>query len=108
MAKCTRFTNAKLVVKSAENDHKIWNGKPKGYDVIEVFPIEGTDDCIILLEWLKTGMENQKNLLRIDFQGNLIWEIGDPPIDITSGPLRALETEPYTGVIKVEEKFIVA
>ena len=100
--------NAELIVKSTLTGELFWKGKPKGYAVTQVLPVEGSNDCIVLLEWLKSGLENQKNLIRLDPYGNIVWEVGDPPKKAAPGPERGLEIESYTGITGIEKFQLIA
>ncbi len=91
--------NGELIVTSTLTEEVFWKGKPKGYDVVQVLPIEGSNDCIVLLEWLKSGLENQKNLIRLDPYGNIVWEVGNPPKGFVYGLERGIETESYTQIM---------
>lgn len=95
--------NGELIVRSTKNGEIFWKGKPKGYDVTQVISIEGSNDCIVLLEWRKTALENQKNLLRLNPHGNIVWEVGDPPKKVAYGPERGIEIESYTGITSIEK-----
>ncbi len=87
-----------LVVKSGENGQLLWMGYPKGFKVDNFIPIKEANECIVLLEWRKPAFENQKNLLRINSFGDIIWEVGDPPKKTTFGLARGYEIESYTGI----------
>jgi len=100
--------NGDLFISSATNGEVIWTGKPKGYDVTQVLPIVGSNDCIVLLDWLKTGLENQKNLLRLDSHGFTVWEVGDPPKGFVYGIERGVETESYTGITGIDKIQVTA
>lgn len=100
--------NGELTVRSTKNGEVLWKGKPKGYVVTQVLSIEGSNDCIVLLEWRKTGLENQRNLLRLDSHGNIVWEVGDPPKKVTPGPERGIEIESYTGITSIEKFQLIA
>lgn len=100
--------NGELIIRSTKNREVLWKGKPKGYAVTQVFPIEGSNDCIVLLEWLKTGLDNQNNLLRLDPYGNIVWEVGVPPKKTTPGPERGIEIESYTGITSIEKFQLIA
>lgn len=102
------ISNGELIVLSKKGEKILWKGKPKGYDVIQVIPVESSDDCIVLLDWLKTGLENQKNFLRLDLHGNVVWEVSDPPEKVAPGPVRGKETETYTCITRIEEFQLVA
>jgi len=101
------IVNGELIIRSKETGEIMWRGKPKGYEVAVVLPIEQSDDYIVLLEWLKSGLENQKNLLRLEPSGNIVWEVGDPPKDSYSGPERGQESESYTQIM-VENPQLIA
>jgi len=105
--KTYEIINGELLIRSQENGEVLWKGKPKGYDVAVVLPIEDSDDYIVLLEWLKSGLENQKNLLRLDLYGNIVWEVGDPPKGVP-GPERGPEIESYTGITGIEKYQLIA
>ena len=100
--------DGELIVTSTLTEEVLWKGKPKGYHVAQVLPIEGSNDCIVLLEWLKSGLENQKNLIRLDPYGNIVWEVGDPPKKAAPGPERGLEIESYTGITGIEKIQLIA
>ena len=100
--------NGELIIRSTMNREVLWKGKPKGYDVTQVLPVEGSNDCIALLEWLKSGLENQRNLLRLDPHGNIVWEVGDPPKKVAPGPERGIEIESYTGITSIEKFQLIA
>ena len=102
-----KIINGELLVRSQETGKVLWKGKPKGYDVTVVLPIEGSNGCIVLLEWLKSGLENQKNLLRLDPLGNIVWEVGDPPKKVFPGPERGQESESYTQIM-IENSQLIA
>lgn len=100
--------NGELIIRSTKSREVLWKGKPKGYDVTQVFPIEDSNDCIVLLEWLKSGLENQKNLIRLDPYGNIVWEVSDPPKKAAPGPERGIEIESYTGITGIEKFQLIA
>lgn len=100
--------SGELIVRSTKNGEILWKGKPKGYDVGQVFPINGSNDCIVLLEWQKTRVENQRNLLRLDPCGKIIWVIEDPTKKIISGPKREQEVESYTQVLIKNSQWIAS
>jgi hypothetical protein len=97
-----------LVVKSGENGQLLWVGNPKGYKVENFIPVKEANDCIVLLEWLKPAMENQKNLLRINSFGEIIWEVGDPSKILYTGPAREDEIESYTGIVGMNGNILEA
>lgn len=99
--------NGELIVKSKLTEEAFWKGKPKGYDVAQVLPIEGSNDCIVLLEWLKSGLENQKNLIRLEPFGNIVWEVGDPPKEVFAGLERGQDSESYTQIM-IEKSNLIA
>lgn len=103
-----KIINGELSAISATTGEVLWKGKPKGYNVINVFGIDGSNDIIVLLEWLKSGLENQKNLQRLDPHGNIVWEVGDPPKKVPPGPERGIETESYTGITRIERTQLIA
>lgn len=101
------IVNGELRISSQVTGKVLWEGKPKGYDVTAVLPIEGLNDYIVLLEWLKSGLENQKNLVRLDPYGNIVWEVGDPPRDVFVGLERGQEPESYTQIM-IENSQLIA
>lgn len=101
------IVNGELWISSQMTGKVLWKGKPKGYDVTAVLPIEGLNDYIVLLEWLKSGLENQKNLLRLDPYGNIVWEVGDPPKKVFHGLQRGQESESYTQIM-IENSQLIA
>lgn len=100
--------NSELIVKSTKNEKVMWEGKPKGYAVSQVLPIEDSNDCITLLDWRKTGLENQRNLLRLDPHGNIVWEVGNPPKGFVYGLERGIETESYTQIMYENRQLIAS
>ncbi len=98
-----KISEGELISKSKNHKTVFWKGKPKGFDVIQVLPINNSDDCIVLLDWLNTGLQNQKNLMRLDLHGNIIWEVGEPSNDCSIGSGRESEIESYTGITRIEE-----
>lgn len=94
-----KIVNRELSINSNVTGKVIWKGKPKGYDVTAVLPIDGEDEYIVLVDWLKSGLENQKNLLRLDPYGNIVWEVGDPQIQSVFGLQRGQEVESYTQIL---------
>jgi hypothetical protein len=59
-----------------------WRGKPKQLDVNMVLTIQGTDDCIILLDYYQADALQTKNLVRCGPKGNIIWESGFPSVTL--------------------------
>ncbi|HNS37839.1 MAG TPA: hypothetical protein PKM01_08645 [Anaerolineaceae bacterium] len=85
-----------LEIRSCDSGLVTWRGKPNGIDVIDIFPILGAQSCIVLLDWRVSEQLQEKNLLRLDPFGKIVWVIGNPgprPIE----PIGS-KVEIYTGV----------
>lgn len=70
-----------LVIQKGDSEKILWRGRPLGLPVRGAYPIEHSDDCIVLLDWRTAADKGSINLLRINPEGNIIWEINMPDAD---------------------------
>ncbi len=59
-----------LIIEDEATSSIVWRGKPEGYSVAKVIPIE--DECIVLLDPL-SGPNRFKNLIRCRSDGSTVW-----------------------------------
>lgn len=64
-----------LIVRDGARE--VWRGRPDGLPVKAVSPIEGSDDAIVMLDYM-SGPKNFANLLRIAPEGAVNWRATPP------------------------------
>jgi hypothetical protein len=86
-----------LVIANTDSDIPIWRGKPDGYPVAEMIPIEG--GCIVLLD-PASGPNRFNNLIRFRGNGSASWKAELPTSTgadaFTSIEISARGLEAYT------------
>ena len=60
-----------LVIVNTDTDIPVWRGKPDGYSVAKIIPIEG--ECIVLLD-SASGPNRFSNLIRCRIDGSVSWK----------------------------------
>lgn len=57
--------------------HVVWKGKPDGVRACQVLAVPGSDDAIVLLDYMAKP-ENFANLLRLRADGSVRWRAAAP------------------------------
>jgi len=99
--------NGELVIVGRHGEEIQWRGRPKGIDVISIFQIPSSEDCIVLLNWRKISSYKEKNLLRIRPDGHVTWEVGDPSPNVQLFDVDR-DHDFYVRIIKIESSFVQA
>jgi hypothetical protein len=84
-----------------------WRGRPKGIEVMSIFPISSSEDCIVLLNWRKISSYKEKNLLRIRPDGHVAWEVSDPSPNVQ---LYGVDRDQdfYVRILEIDSSFVQA
>lgn len=68
-----RIESGKLIIENLSTGVLEWSGDFEGLPVFKVLPINGTTDCLVLLDPGASKQPTFKNLLRVKNTGDIIW-----------------------------------
>jgi hypothetical protein len=74
------FNNGEIEIRDEETGVITWHGRPMGFQVKKIIQTFENGECIVLLDrdcWPKRPFAN---LVKINFNGNLLWSAQLPPI----------------------------